>query len=532
MGYASGSAFQTLGRGIRDIGAIAGLSRREREEQKRREEQEQYARDQDRLNTDLSIADRGGSREQPMVERTLPQPMQPGQRPPSMSGGPLLDEPRGLGVEAPTDFMPTPDFQPTPQVTLSEPDSDFQEVGAGESRAFVPTQDSIRAREEARSTQELEQEAQDYTSVMRGDYEDDWERLGVIAARRGPGILNLRPGQEEPEEVFDPTKDPALLRRAAIEEDPEKYGASGGAETGPFDPETDRVLARERERVANPELYSTPDDDEDGRPNRPAAVYTETLRMVKQDEKYMTDGEEISQSRALEITDAIINGEPTEQYEVSPFWETEGLDPESDQAQYENRPWDEGKRWWKPGTWGEPGPTWDDAGAQVGPNARLLDDDDDGGTLIRDTVAVGSPPPEPPPAGQPAPPIPVDVRPPVTDSTPRILVGPGADNVPPPGTSTANMPMAPQETLDEAWESYSMVPAAVRWQTISGHDWTADEMEYFREQEAEDEAGEPGPPNPEGMGTFDLFEGNPFGDFTRGRESLQQPQTPTFPLPR
>ncbi len=525
MGYASGNAFQTLGRGIRDIGAIAGLSRREREEQKRREEQEQYARDQDRLTTDLAIADRGGSREQPMVDVTLPQPHQPGQRPPSMSSGPLLDEPRGLGVEAPTDFMPTPDFQPTPQVTLSEPDSDFQEVGAGDSRAFVPTQDSIRAREEARSTQELEQETQDYTSVLSGEYEDDWEALGVIAARRGPGILNLRPEQEEPEEVFDPTKDPALLRRAAIEENPDLYGTSGGAGAQPFDADTDPQLLRERERVENPELYTRPgDDDDDGRPDRPAAVYTETLSMVKQDEKYMTDGEEISQSLALEITDAIINGDPTKQYEVSPFWETDGLDPDSPEGQYEDRAWYQGERWWKPRAWEAPRPS-------VGPGARTLDEDDEGGSLVIDTNASGEPPPEPTPAGQPAPP-PDDIRPPVTDSTPRVLVGPGADGVPPPGTSVANMPMAPQETLDEAWESYSMVPAATRWQVITGHDWTADEMEYFREQEAEDEAGEPGPPNPGGLGTFDLFQGNPFGDFTRGRESLQQPATPTFPIPR
>ena len=118
MGYGAAYGLQTLGKGIRDIGAIAGETSRRREEEERAKEQEDYARKRDRFSEDLTLAGMRGGRGAPppgsstvmgrtgpteigsgLEEAGLPAPLEraPNQEIPEVAGVPYNQERYGVG---------------------------------------------------------------------------------------------------------------------------------------------------------------------------------------------------------------------------------------------------------------------------------------------------------------------------------------------------------------------------------------------------------------------------------------------------
>ncbi len=171
MPYGAAGAFQTLGRGIKDIGKVAGDSKREREELARIKEQEDYARRQDRMGQAMALSDRGGGFGDTPTLYDIPGRREP--LPPSGSG---------LG----SDELPTPLARSPLAVDTGKPNTArYQSGGEGEDKYYWERPDyrTNRLADEERDRVEKDRQA-DVTRMMG---------FGLDARAAGMQSMNMDP---------------------------------------------------------------------------------------------------------------------------------------------------------------------------------------------------------------------------------------------------------------------------------------------------------------------------------------------------
>ena len=138
MAYAAGGAYRELGRALTDFGFTAGDLRRQRAEDEMLAGERQTAQQMADANFDLRLAGMGGGRgSRPSVSREVPIPEPMGE-----FEAPEFGPSPSYGVQAPSDFMPAPEFEDVPTLdpsmreTYETPDPRFMPIG-GEDFAYI-----------------------------------------------------------------------------------------------------------------------------------------------------------------------------------------------------------------------------------------------------------------------------------------------------------------------------------------------------------------------------------------------------------